>query len=121
MKKTILLILLISLSYGSKPFDRTEKILFASYTILHLIDIGQTNNFLKSDKAVELNPILGKKPSMLTLSVMFIISKGFHLTLLKLIESRDVRKIALTCLNLVEIYAMANNSKFVGLKTSFKF
>ena len=49
--------------YSQEPLDATDKVLFANFVLLKVIDVGQTNYALTQNNFYEANPLYGKDPS----------------------------------------------------------
>ena len=62
--------------YGVKEFIITESI----YWSLHIVDWGQTRYIAKSPKYYELNPILGRNPSVGKVNTYFTVTGILHTT-----------------------------------------
>lgn len=74
--KTLILIILLFFPLQANAFDKwtkTDTGLQVTYGVLHIIDWGQTLDIARNpDKFYEMNPLLGKHPSIGKVNTYFI-------------------------------------------------
>lgn len=82
MKKTIIILFIILTSANSYAFDKwtkTDTIFQLTYSVIHIVDWGQTLNTAKNyDKFYEKNKILGTHPSTNNVHKYFLITLVGH-------------------------------------------
>lgn len=83
MKKIIVLLILLTLTPGvsmaADKWSKQDVALESVYLALHLIDWGQTRDIaLQPERFYEMNPILGKHPSINDVNIWFLMTGFLH-------------------------------------------
>lgn len=78
MKKILIILLLLFLPTSGGAWEKTDSYKEAAYLTVHVMDWLQTRYIAKSDDFYELNPILGKYPSMGKVNTYFLITGIGH-------------------------------------------
>lgn len=135
MKKTILIFIMIILSFtnmshAADKWDKEEITVATIFTVATVIDWGQTRDMAKSNWIYhidhenhtiiyyeEINPILGKKPSLHEIDTYFTLATISTLTISHYLP-KDWRKKFLSIMSFIEFHTIHNNHN-IGLKINF--
>jgi hypothetical protein len=123
--KNLLILFAIVLSgfmnvYSQEPLDTTDKVLFANFVLLKIIDVGQTNYALTKGNFYEGNPLYGKDPSSAKLWAMNAATVGILYYLTTQLKSPE-RKYFLAALNVLQltVVGLNYNQPTIGLRIKF--
>ena len=115
-----MLIFSFTSSYSQEPLDTTDKILFANFVLLKVIDVGQTNYALTKNNFYEANPLYGKYPSSTKLWTINAAGVGILYYFVTQLNSAE-RKYFLVFLNVVQFAVVGLNYNQPGIGLRFKF
>ena len=103
---------------AADPWSTEDKAMYAAYTALRIVDMGQTLNIARNpDKFHERNPLLGSHPSEGKVAGFFI---GSHIvmTVAAHYMPSEYRKWFLRTGTVIELGMVGNNAK-LGVKVDF--
>ena len=119
--KTLILIILLLIPIQVDAFDEWTKKdtnYQLTYAVFHIVDWGQTRTIAKnSNKYSELNPILGKHPSIGKVNTYFLTTLVGHTAISYMLPKKYRRYWQVVWIGL-EAGTVAHNYS-VGIKTSF--
>jgi hypothetical protein len=123
--KCLLILFAILLSgftncYSQEPLDTVDKILFANFTLLKIIDVGQTNYALTKNRFHEANPLYGEDPSSAELWAINAVGVGMLYYITTQLDLTE-RKYFLAGLNMVQLIVIGLNYSQPGIGFRFKF
>jgi hypothetical protein len=106
--------------YSQEPLDTTDKILFANFVLLKVIDVGQTNYALTKSNFHEANPLYGKDPSSAKLWAINAVGVGILYYCTTQLNSSE-RKYFLAFLNAFQLTVVGLNydQPTIGLRIKF--
>lgn len=93
--------------------DSTDKALFTTFLVVELIDWQQTLVIAEDEQYIELNPILGEKPSKDEVNLYFLACIGINYLIAKSDwkYKKDWLKVSIA----LEIYCTTNNYR-IGIR-----
>jgi hypothetical protein len=106
--------------HSQDPLDTTDKILFANFVLLKVIDVGQTNYALTKNRFHEANPLYGRDPSNAELWAINMVGVGMLYYIVTQLDSSE-RKYFLVGLNLLQLTVVGLNYSQPGIGLRLEF
>jgi len=105
---------------SQEPLDTADKILFANFVLLKIVDVGQTNYALTQNNFYEGNPLYGKDPLNAKLWAINAAVVGILYYCTTQLNSSE-RKYFLVFLNALQLTVVGLNYNQPGIGLRFKF
>ena len=112
MKTLLLILVLLSSSLQAKPYDPIMDIM-----IVQGIDWRQTLYIAKNKAYTELNPLLGRHPSIRAINTYFVLTTALILGIHKVLPYRQKRIFSTTVLIGLELNILRNQT--LGIKVIY--
>jgi hypothetical protein len=104
--------------FASEEITDMNIALYSTYSILHFIDYGQTLNIAKNpDKYYEMNPLLGKYPTVDKVNLYFISTYIINSAIIYILPN-EYKNIWMTGIIGVEVLCVGKNINS-GIKINF--
>lgn len=87
----VLLLGMYTVASAGAPWKQEEAVRELGWFVLHVADWKQTRYAAKSTEYWEVNPILGRDPTLREVDRFFIVTAGLHWLLSDILSTRDRR------------------------------